>query len=163
MNDVYWQLTGILWTGHVVLCISRWHVFAIHSLWSPGTVAMKLLLQFFTWWNGSTWGTRFYTWRYGDFVGEDALGNRYYQGGDGRRWVQYNGIAEASVIPSGWHGWMHYRTDIPPSQEEYTPREWQKPHLPNLTGTAMAYYPKGSLSNPQDRPRVDGDYEAWRP
>lgn len=124
---------------------------------------MKLLLQFFTWWNGSTWGTRFHTWRKGTRVGEDEFGNVYYEGRDGRRWVQYNGYAEASAIPPGWHGWMHYRTDTPPTKESYAPREWQKPHMPNPTGTPLAYFPKGSLSNPAERPRVTGDYEAWRP
>jgi NADH:ubiquinone oxidoreductase subunit len=127
------------------------------------TARMKLFLQFFTWWNGSTWGTRFHTWRKGEFVGEDELGNRYYHGDGGRRWVQYNGLAEASAVPPGWHGWLHHRTDVPPTRDDYRPREWQKPHSQNLTGTAEAYYPKGSLSNPQDRPPVSGDYEAWRP
>ena len=124
---------------------------------------MKLLLQFFTWWNGTTLGTRFYTWRKGRRVGEDALGNVYYEGDGGRRWVQYQGIADASAIPPGWHGWMHHRTDTPPSEEDYVPREWQKSHSPNPTGTAGAYFPKGSMANPEDRPRVTGDYEAWKP
>jgi NADH:ubiquinone oxidoreductase subunit len=124
---------------------------------------MKLLLQFFTWWNGTTWGTRLYTWRYGKRVGEDESGNIYYQGDHGRRWVQYSGVADASAIPPGWHGWMHFRTDTAPSDETYTPREWEKAHIPNLTGTRGAYFPKGSMANPDERPRVTGDYEAWKP
>lgn len=124
---------------------------------------MRLLTQFFTWWNGSTWGTRFYTWRKGTRVGEDEFGNVYYQGDSGRRWVQYADYAEASTIPAGWHGWMHYRTDTPPSEEKYEPREWQLPHRPNMTGTTNAYYPPGSMANPQERPEVTGDYDAWTP
>lgn len=124
---------------------------------------MNLLTQFFTWWNGSTWGTRLYTWRKGAKVGEDELGNVYYQGDGGRRWVQYGSVVDASSIPPGWHGWMHHRTDVPPSKEDYRPREWEKPHIPNRTGTARAYFPKGSMANPDDRPRVTGDYEAWKP
>lgn len=128
----------------------------------------KFLIQLFTWWNGVTLGTRFHTWRFGERVGEDEFGNVYYQGGHDeegrmRRWVIYNGYAEASTIPPGWHGWMHHRVDTPPSQEEYTPREWQKPHKPNLTGTAGAYRPDGSMLNPQTRPVVTGDYDAWTP
>ena len=123
---------------------------------------MKLPTQFFTWWNGSTWGTRFYTWRKGTRVGEDQFGNVYYEG-DGKRWVQYNGVAEASAIPPGWHGWMHHRVDTPPSEEDYTPRDWQLPHQPNMTGTGAAYFPKGSMANPESRPQVTGDYEAWQP
>jgi NADH:ubiquinone oxidoreductase subunit len=101
---------------------------------------MKFLTRFFTWWNGQTFNTQFYTWRKGERVGEDEFGNVYYQGGKDaegrtRRWVIYNGYSEASAIPPGWHGWMHHRVDTPPTQEDYKPREWQKPHKPNLTGT----------------------------
>ena len=124
---------------------------------------MKLLKQIFVWWDSSTWGTRFYTWRKGTKVGEDQFGNVYFEGDGGRRWVQYAGYAEASSIPPGWHGWMHHRTDTPPSDEDYKPREWEQPHFANPTGTPAAIYPKGSLSNPESRPVVSGDYEAWQP
>lgn len=124
----------------------------------------QFLLQLFTWWNGQTLGTRFWTWRHGAFVGADEFGNRYYSQKNGaRRWVIYNGPAEASSIPPGWHGWMHYRTDIAPSDESYVAREWEKPHVPNLTGSALAYRPDGSLLNKGERPRVTGDYDAWSP
>ncbi|WP_421859119.1 NADH:ubiquinone oxidoreductase subunit NDUFA12 [Oricola sp.] len=126
------------------------------------------LLQFFTWWNGTTLGTRFFTWRFGERVGEDEFGNVYYQGsqdaeGRTRRWVRYNGYADGSAVPPGWHGWMHHRVDTPPADENYKPREWQKPHKPNLTGTAGAYRPDGSMFTPQSRPAVTGDYDAWTP
>ncbi|HMB48966.1 MAG TPA: NADH:ubiquinone oxidoreductase subunit NDUFA12 [Afifellaceae bacterium] len=122
------------------------------------------LLQIFTWWNGQTMGTRFYTWRRGELVGEDEAGNHYYRERSGeRRWVIYNGVADASKIPPGWHGWMHYRTDVPPTDESYSPKEWQKPHQENLTGTSGAYLPKGSLVSGEQRPEVTGDYEAWTP
>ena len=124
---------------------------------------MLLFKQIFTWWNGSTWNTRFHIWRTSKKIGEDELGNSYFENRDGKRYVQYAGLAEASSIPPGWHGWMHYRVDTPPSEENYQARDWQKSHQPNLTGTAGAYYPKGSLSNAEERPRVTGDYEAWTP
>ena len=130
---------------------------------------MSTLLQIFTWWNGQTLGTRFHTWRFGKKVGQDELGNVYYEGGkkdsEGRtrRWVIYNGYAEASAIPPGWHGWMHHRTDVPPSQENYQARDWQKPHKPNLTGSAGAYRPQGSIYSKGERPQVTGDYDAWTP
>ena len=75
----------------------------------------------------------------------------------------YNGYSEASAIPPGWHGWIHHRTDVAPSDESYKPREWQKPHVPNLTGSAAAYRPKGSMLSGEERPRVTGDYDAWTP
>lgn len=125
---------------------------------------MKWLLLIFTWWNGSTVGTNLYTRRFGQRVGEDERGNVYYQTADAkRRWVIYNGPAEASAIPPGWRGWMQRRTDTPPSQEDYKARDWQKPHIENLTGTPGAYRPKGSLLKQTKRPRVTGDYDAWQP
>ena len=75
----------------------------------------------------------------------------------------YNGYPEASRIPPGWHGWMHYRTDVPPTEQEYKPLPWQLPHEPNYTGTPLAYRPDGSLLNKGERPKVTGDYEAWSP
>jgi NADH:ubiquinone oxidoreductase subunit len=127
-----------------------------------------LLAQIFTWWNGQNLNTRFHTWRYGTRVGEDEFGNIYYEGGTDsegrtRRWVIYNGYSEASAIPPGWYGWMHHRFDVPPTGENYKPREWEKPHKPNLTGTPAAYRPRGSLATPEQRPRVTGDYDAWTP
>ena len=128
----------------------------------------NFLLQFFTWWSSQTLGTRFHTWRRGTEVGRDEVGNIYYEGGTDsegrtRRWVIYKDVVEASQIPAGWHGWMHHRVDTPPSREAYTPHDWQKPHEPNLTGTAAAYRPKGSLLGAGRRPQVTGDYDAWTP
>src|SRR4051812_42941654 len=41
---------------------------------------MKLfLLKIFTWWNGQTFGTQLWTWRFGELVGADEQGNRYYR------------------------------------------------------------------------------------
>ncbi len=131
---------------------------------------MQLLKQFFTWWNGQTLNTRFYTWRKGTFVGQDEMGNTYYKAKSAipdsipeRRWVIYKGYSEASQVGPGWHGWLHHRVDVAPSQEAYVPREWQMPHQENLTGSAGAYHPPGSIAvggKPQVR---TPDYQAWKP
>ena len=129
------------------------------------------LLEIFTWWRGNTWGTRLWIAMNGVFVGEDEFGNKYYRSkkptgpnGRERRMVTYaGGSAEASTIPPGWHGWMHYRTDLAPTDQTYAARVWEKPHQPNLTGTAHAYRPDGSLLAKGERPRVTGDYDAWSP
>ncbi|EJJ25562.1 MULTISPECIES: NADH:ubiquinone oxidoreductase subunit NDUFA12 [unclassified Rhizobium] len=128
---------------------------------------IKFLLHTFTWWNNYTFGTLF-ALRGFKRVGEDELGNVYYEGGLSsyglpKRWVIYKGYAEASAIPPGWHGWMHHRTDVPPSKENYVAKEWQKPHRANPTGSPQAYRPPGSLSAAGERPRVTGDYDAWTP
>ncbi|MEP0520633.1 MAG: NADH:ubiquinone oxidoreductase subunit NDUFA12 [Hyphomicrobiales bacterium] len=121
-------------------------------------------LRIFTWWNGRTIGTSFYLWRKGEKVGEDDAGNVYYRAeNDTRRMVLYNGEADASRIPSGWHAWMHHRTDVTPVDEAYEPKEWQLPHKPNMTGSALAYRPPGSIMTAETRPKVTGDYEPWTP
>lgn len=128
----------------------------------------QFLSEIFRWWHGQTWGTRFYLWRYFDYVGSDEFGNRYWQQVRGahkgqKRWVTYNGPADASTIPPGWYAWMHYRSDVAPTDARYTPHPWEKPHHANLTGTPFAYRPDGSLLNKGERPRVTGDYSAWSP
>lgn len=123
-----------------------------------------ILRDIFTWWNGSTIGTRVWTARKGQLVGEDEQGNRFYQTADGKhRWVIYDGEAEASRVSADWHGWLHHTFDEPPSQQPLPKKRWEKAHLPNLTGTAAAYHPPGSVVTASERPRVTGDYEAWRP
>ncbi|MGI9403696.1 MAG: NADH:ubiquinone oxidoreductase subunit NDUFA12 [Hyphomicrobium sp.] len=131
---------------------------------------MSIFREIFAWWHGNTWGTRFTIWTQGRFVGEDGLGNRYYEqrkgvgpAGRPRRWVTYTDVAEASKVPPDWHGWLHYTADEPPTAENYQPRPWQKPHLMNMTGTSEAYRPPGSILTHGARPKATGDYEPWRP
>jgi NADH:ubiquinone oxidoreductase subunit len=129
------------------------------------------LIEIFAWWRGNTWGTRLWAATKGRLVGEDQFGNQYYLGksnsgphGVPRRMVIYaGGYADPTSIPPGWYGWMHYRTDVLPTDEGYKPRDWEKAHEKNLTGTALAYRPDGSLLNKGERPRVTGDYDAWSP
>ena len=123
----------------------------------------KFILQFFTWWNGSTLNTRFYLWRKATPVGRDEFGNEYYVSKSGERYVQYAGEADASTVPPGWSGWLHRRVDVTPDESGYVAREWELPHKPNLTGTAGAYRPQGSILNQGARPEVTGDYDAWTP
>lgn len=135
-----------------------------------GFFTMRLIKQFFTWWNGATWNTRFYTWRKGEHVGTDGLGNRYYRAKSAvpdsvpeRRWVVYSGYSEASQIPPGWHGWMHHRVDRPPTAADLQQREWEKPHRENLTGTTQAYHPPGSIASGLQPRKQDRGYSAWQP
>ena len=123
---------------------------------------LNIALRAVTWWNGSTLGTQLYTWRKGEKVGEDEAGNQYFQSRDGtRRWVMYNGEAEASRVGPDWHGWLHHTYKEAPTDRPLAHKSWEKPHLENVTGTAQAYAPAGSLRRaaPADR----SDYEAWSP
>lgn len=123
---------------------------------------MDFLKRFLTWWNSQTLNTQFFTWRHGVKVGEDAQGNAFYQTGDGkRRWVIYNGEAEASRVAPEWHGWLHHTWDLPPTKAPLKRKPWEKPHQENLTGTPLAYAPAGSIRRPI--PVERRDYEAWQP
>ena len=134
---------------------------------------MKIfLLRFLTWWNSQTFGTQLWTWLYGELVGEDEFGNRYYRTRGGkidptllfeRRWVVFKGYTEASTVPPNWHGWLHHTVDLLPTQDRIEPKAWQQPHLPNLTGTPAAMRPSGSTLAEGRRPRATGDYRPWVP
>jgi NADH:ubiquinone oxidoreductase subunit len=77
--------------------------------------------------------------------------------------VLYNGYADASRVPAEWHGWLHNTVSVPPTEENYVAKSWQKPHVMNNTGTPKAYRPQGSIVGSGVRPKATGDYEAWKP
>lgn len=128
---------------------------------------MGIFASIFTWWNGATFGT----WvglRGKKRIGEDAEGNVYYEGGRDvngipRRWVIYKGANDASRVPPAWFGWLHHQVDDVPERALPAARRWQKPAVPNLTGTALAYRPAGALEKGGNRASATGDYEAWTP
>jgi NADH:ubiquinone oxidoreductase subunit len=123
---------------------------------------MRFILSLLTWWHEETLGTRLYTWRNGVKVGEDAQGNVFYRNkDDSKRWVCYAGEPEASRISADWHGWLHRTFDDNPALNPLNHKDWEKPHIDNLTGTAMAYVPAGSIR--RERPVERSDYEAWQP
>lgn len=114
-------------------------------------------------------GTKLFTYFRGQLVGSDSAGNRYYRergtpraGVRQRRWVMFaDGIEEASAVPPEWHAWLHHTIDAPLSESARKP--WQKPHQPNLTGTAQSYRPSGHALTGGARPPASVDYEAWTP
>ena len=123
---------------------------------------MTSIVRAVTWWNGQTLNTQLWTWRNGVKVGEDSQGNVFYENKDKtRRWVIFNGEAEASRVDPDWHGWLHHTWDSPPTEKPLQHKDWQKPHQENLTGTALAYAPQGSIRRAEPTPR--SDYEAWSP
>jgi len=117
----------------------------------------------------ATLGTRLHTMLYGKHVGTDVFGNRYYterraaKDRRTRRWVVYKGLAEASKVPALWHGWLHYTMDALPQELSTPSYDWQKEHIPNLTGTAGAYVPPGHIHRGAKRDASTSDYEAWTP
>ncbi|MDB5512957.1 MAG: NADH:ubiquinone oxidoreductase subunit, partial [Enterovirga sp.] len=83
--------------------------------------------------------------------------------GPERRWVVYNGDVDASRVPPGWRGWLAHTYASPPSEEDHAAHAWEKPYLPNMTGTPRAYRPQGSTEAAGMRPAATGDYVAWSP
>ena len=125
---------------------------------------MSFIRMLYSWWHGATLGTMTTTWLTGALVGTDDHGNRYYRSKKGaRRWVVYSGLVEASRVPAEWHGWLHHTFADPPTSAPFKIKPWEKEHRPNLTGTAGAYRPDGSLLAGGVRPRATGDYQAWKP
>jgi NADH:ubiquinone oxidoreductase subunit len=112
-------------------------------------------------------GLVLHTLRAGAHVGQDALGNQYYEerrrpdGRRPRRWVVYAGPVESSTVTPEWHAWLHYITDEPLPDTGRLP--WQKPHQPNLTGTPAGYRPAGHDYAGGNRAKTPADYEAWTP
>lgn len=105
------------------------------------------------------------TWTKGDLVGTDDLGNRYYRQKhytgywkNEPRWVLYKGLVNGSKIPALWASWLHHTVQFPINQA-IEKAAWQKPHLPNLTGTRHAFHPSES---PSIR-RSFYPYTAWTP
>ncbi|MEO0682184.1 MAG: NADH:ubiquinone oxidoreductase subunit NDUFA12 [Pseudomonadota bacterium] len=125
---------------------------------------LETLKNVLTWWNRATLVTKWTVARHGVRVGEDEAGNTFYRSKQGdRRWVIYGGVADASQVSPDWHGWLHHTWDEPPTEAPLPRKAWEKDHKPNMTGTALAYRPPGSVLTPQTRPRATGDYEAWQP
>ena len=133
-----------------------------------------MLSQLFTWWNSTTFGTSFTLWRKGArLVGTDEQGNRYFEeaakslpGSENtrpRRYVVYHGVAEASRVPADWHGWLHHTFEESPADAPFARREWEQNHLPNMTGTPLAYHPPGSLANEGGAKDTGAGYDAWQP
>ncbi|MGB8275620.1 MAG: NADH:ubiquinone oxidoreductase subunit NDUFA12 [Alphaproteobacteria bacterium] len=112
--------------------------------------------------------TRLHVFLAGKKVGTDRFGNRYYRlrgrrAGRDRRFVLYAGEPEASTVPPDWHAWLHHIVDELPSGTAAPEYSWEKPHIPNPTGTEAAYLPPGHVFKGAHRPGEKRDYEPWRP
>lgn len=132
---------------------------------------MSFLRAIFTWWTGATIGATLQIKKASVLVGEDEAGNRYFEtrdkrwdyDGRNRRFVIYNGYADASKVSPDWHGWLHHTFEEPPTRAPLTRRPWEKDHLPNLTGTLQAWRPRGSIARGGERASAAGDYQPWTP
>ena len=128
-------------------------------------VIKNLLKYLFTWWNGNTVGTKLFTFFKGKKVGEDYLGNSYFESKDQKnRWCIYSNQSEASRISPEWNGWLRFTSNNVPTDSIMT-YEWQKRFGGNTTGLDSAYKPsniKVGLSK-DDLENYQSDYKAWKP
>ena len=126
---------------------------------------MGIFANAFTWWNGASWGTSIVSRRNGEEAGRDEAGNVYFRhrNDPSRRWVIYDGSNDSSRVPPGWNAWLRGTIDEIPSESLPQRRAWEKAPEPNLTGTATAYRPSGSMNGLDIRAAATGDYEAWKP
>lgn len=102
--------------------------------------------------------------KYGVLVGTDRYGNKYYENLEEdlplrTRWVDYKDKElDASQIEPGWHAWMSYNVDKPPTEDKIMAlgtRPWEsKVPIINNTGGRAAYRPY-STTKPK--------YQAWEP
>ena len=84
-------------------------------------------------------------------IGTDRWGNKYFENLEEElplrtRWVDYKSKEfDATQIEPGWHAWMSYLVDKPPTQDkllEVGKRLWETPNpMPNFTQSRGAYRP----------------------
>ena len=128
-------------------------------------VVKTLLKHLFSWWNGTTVGTNLFTYLKGKKVGEDYLGNSYFESKDKeKRWCIYYDQSEASRICPEWNSWLRFISNTVPSSNIIT-YDWQKIFKGNVTGLDGAYKPSikraGRLD--EDLDNFQSDYKAWKP
>ncbi|CAL3965790.1 unnamed protein product [Diplocarpon coronariae] len=100
----------------------------------------------------------------GTFIAKDRYGNKYYENLEDElplrtRWVDYKDYFEdPSHIEPGWHAWISYAVDKPPTEDpilQTKVRSWELPdHRPNFTMTRAAYRPYSTV-----KPKLN----AWTP
>ena len=109
----------------------------------------------FIWWNKQTFGTFLKTLFFGNYVGSDEHGNKYYQSKKNERWVIYTNIIEPTKITSDWYLWIHHTTDKIPDKNKIQ-YLWQKKRLENQTGTV------NSLKSVKIIKDIKKKYESWK-
>ena len=117
---------------------------------------LTLFKKIFIWWNQDTFGTRLKTIFFGKLIGSDESGNKYYESTNGKRWVIYSNIIDASKIPVEWYSWIHFTPNKIEKKHKLEKYDWQKPHQENLTGTDVAYYPN------KNKDGIKKKYSSWK-
>lgn len=101
---------------------------------------------------------------FGVFISRASFGNSfkqlvYFYNFAGRnRWVEYNQKHnleyDGSMVPAEWFGWLHYKTDTPPTKKPPLGYKWLTDHTNNMSGTPEQYVPFTTT-----RPKI----QTWTP
>ncbi|EOD50723.1 NADH:ubiquinone oxidoreductase 17.2kDa subunit [Neofusicoccum parvum] len=85
----------------------------------------------------------------GTLIGTDRYGNKYFENLEEElplrtRWVDYKDHEyDPSQIEPGWHAWMSYMVDKPPTEDKIMQRQlraWEpKEHRPTLTWSRSGF------------------------
>lgn len=59
-----------------------------------------------------------------------------------------------SMVPPEWFGWLHYKTDMPPTKAPPVQYKWIDSHSQNMSGTPEQYVPYTTT-----RPKI----QSWVP
>ncbi|KAG6012211.1 hypothetical protein E4U54_007657 [Claviceps lovelessii] len=101
--------------------------------------------------------------KHGRLVGTDRAGNKYFENMEElplrTRWVEYaKHDYDAAHIEPGWHAWMSYSLDKPPTEDPLIVvglRKFEKPYpIPNYTQTRGAFKTYSTT-----KPKIS----AWEP
>ena len=117
---------------------------------------LTLLKKTFTWWNQETFGTKLKTIFFGKLVGNDSIGNKYYESKEGKRWIIYSDEIDASKIPNEWYSWIHFTNNRIENTHDLEKYDWQKPHQSNQTGTDNAYHTN------KNNAEIKKKYTSWK-
>ena len=118
-------------------------------------VIFDIFKSFFIWWDRQTISTRIYTYIFGNLIGEDSLGNKYFTTVDkSRRWVVYQKDNYASEVSIEWHGWLHWTTNSVPIKSKVKGLEKGKVHTRDIAEATSKYINKAESNL---------DYHAWDP
>ncbi|KAI0143139.1 NADH:ubiquinone oxidoreductase 13.4kD subunit [Xylariaceae sp. FL1272] len=94
----------------------------------------------------------------GTLIGTDRFGNKYFENNEDlplrTRWVDYKvHDFDAAQIEPGWHAWMSYGVDKPPTEDpllQYKRKAWEDTDpktIPNYTQTRGAYKPYSTVKS----------------
>lgn len=98
---------------------------------------------------------------FGTKVGSDEFGNKYYIEKftkKNKRWVIFGIKNDTSYIPARWYGWINFMHDDVIKKKKYF---WQKPHMPNLSGTK--YEIKPPTENDKRLRNQNINFAKWNP